>query len=304
MSRLSRLMPCLWLLLPLGQATTANAQTLDDIAIDLINPVSSLGTMINDFNYTTFQGDLPEADDQDRWEYNITPSIPFPLSNGKTIVLRFSFPINLGEPTYLADGQEYAAWRIRQDADVIPTDGVFFSGHSFLDDLSFDLSYGGTRDDGFISMYGIKVVMPTSRDASIERDQWLLGPEVAFGKITDWGIYGVKASHLTNVADLNKEDRGYDFNSNITSLKIFFAYGLGNGWQVISNPDIQYDWEGAGSNKLALPLGIGIAKTTRLGKIPFKVSAEIQNYLASPDAIGPQWQLKFNITPVIWDRSR
>lgn len=304
MIRIPRLLCHLSLLALLGQATTAKAQTLDEIAIDLINPVSSLGTMINDFNYTTFQGDLPESDDQDRWEYNITPSIPFPLSNGKTIVLRFTFPINLGEPTYLADGQEYAAWRIRQDADVIPADGAFFSGHSFLDDLSFDLSYGGTRDDGFISMYGIKVVMPTSRDASIERDQWLLGPEVAFGKITDWGIYGVKASHLTNVADLNKEDRGYDFNTNITSLKIFFAYGLGNGWQVISNPDIQYDWEGAGSNKLALPLGIGIAKTTRLGKIPFKVSAEIQNYLASPDAFGPQWQLKLNITPVIWDRSR
>ncbi len=50
----------------------------------------------------------------------------------------------------------------------------------------------------------------------------------------------------------------------MTSLKIFFAYGLGNGWQVFSNPVIEYDWEGDSDNQLFVPLGAGVSKTTRI----------------------------------------
>jgi hypothetical protein len=64
-----------------------------------------------------------------------------------------------------------------------------------------------------------------------------LGPEVAFGKIADWGVVGAWVTHLTDVLGDSL------VSTNVTSAKIFFAYGLGNGWQIISNPEISYDWE-------------------------------------------------------------
>ena len=280
------------------------ADSLDELAIDLINPVSNLGIIFNDVSYNTFQGSLAGADDNSKWEYAIRPSIPFPLSNGKTITLRARIPVSFGDSSYFVEEQkypEYPEWRIRQEADDLPDDRYFVTGHAFLDDLGFDLAYGGVNEDGLMTMYGVETVLPTSRDGSIERDQWLLGPEFAIGKITDWGIYGVWASHLTSIYD--SHDRDFDYDANITSIKVFFAYGLGNGWQVVSNPVIQYDWEGVGSNKLALPIGVGIAKTAQLGKMRYRLGVEVQKYLASPDAFGPDWLLKFNFAPVIWDRS-
>lgn len=278
------------------------AEDLDKIAIDLVNPVSSLGSVYNDFGYRTYQGDLPGANDQSKWDYVITPSIPFPLDNGKNIIFRMAIPISLGEPTYYADNEEYTEWRIRQFADTMPRDGYFFDGHGYLGDLEFELAYGGVNDNGWITMYGLSLILPSSQDGSIERDQTLIGPEFALGKITDWGIAGAWLTQLTSVSDPDARD--YEYDSNLTSLKVFFAYGLGNGWQVISNPNIEYDWEGASGNKLSLPIGIGLAKTARWGKMPFRVSFEIQNYLSSPDAFGPDWLLRFNFTPVVWNRTR
>jgi hypothetical protein len=77
---------------------------------------------------------------------------------------------------------------------------------------------------------------------------------------------------------------------------------LGNGWQIISNPVIEYDWEGAADNKMLLPLGGGVSKTTRIGKMPMKMDFEIYNYIESPDAFGPDWQMSLTLTPVLWSR--
>jgi hypothetical protein len=286
--------------LPAPESDTSIEKSLDEIAIDLINPVSTLFSIVNDFEYTTFQGSLDGADDQTRGKYLLTPVIPFPLDNGKNIMLRFTIPVNFGEPTYMTETRDYAEWLIRQFGDDLPTDGVLGKGHGFMDDISYDVAYGGVNDNGFISMFGVAGVLPVSRDGSIERDQFLLGPEVAFGKITDWGIVGAWATHLTNVANPSGVETDYDTNE--TSLKFFFAYGLGNGWQFISNPTITYDWEGANGNKLLFPIGGGFSKTTRIGKMPLKLEFELQNFIESPDTFGPEWLFTFSLTPVISDR--
>ncbi len=104
-------------------------------------------------------------------------------------------------------------------------------------------------------------------------------------------IVGVSAKHLTRISGEDAWD------TNMTSLQVFFAYGLGNGWQFISNPLIEYDWEAAGDNKLFLPIGGGVAKTIRIGKMPLKMAVELQYYVISPDSLGPQWLLTFNLTP-------
>jgi len=134
-------------------------------------------------------------------------------------------------------------------------------------------------------------VLPSSQDLSESIDQYQLGPEVALGKVTSWGVYGAWFKHLTRVSGEDAWD------TNMTSLKIFFAYGLGNGWQVFSNPEIEYDWEAESDNKLFLPIGGGISKTTRIGKVPLKLEFEIQKYLVSPDSIGPDWLFTFSFTP-------
>jgi hypothetical protein len=78
-----------------------------------------------------------------------------------------------------------------------------------------------------------------------------------------------------------------------------FAYGLGNGWQVFSNPTISYDWAADSGNKLLLPIGAGISKTLRIGRVPLKLAFEIQKFVESPEQFGPDWLFTFSFTPVI-----
>jgi len=270
--------------------------SLDEIAMELSSPVNTLFSIRNDFEYRLYQGSLADADDESAFIYNFQSSVPIPLANGKTIQLRMNIPVNGTQPIYEIPGsdKELSPFLIRQIASTVPENGTFDNshGHSYLGDVSFDVAYGGVSSNGFISMFGIAVVLPTSQDLSQSIDQYQLGPEIALGKVTDWGLYGAWFKHLTRVAGEDAWD------TNMTSLEVFFAYALGNGWQVFSNPVIQYDWEGDTDNKLFLPIGGGISKTMLIGKMPLKFEFEVQKYIASPDSIGPDWLFTFSFTPV------
>lgn len=270
--------------------------SVDEIAMELSNPVTTLATLNTEVEYRSYQGNLPGADNQSAYVYKFQPSIPIPLDNGKNILMRFTLPIYGNQPLYYADpanNLQLPEWRVRQLADTIPTDKNFIEGHDHLADVEFDIAYGGVSENGFISMYGITTVWPSSADLSSGIDQFQIGPDVAFGKISPWGVLGARLNHVTNVSG----DSGWD--TNMTSLKVFFAYGLNNGWQLFSNPVIEYDWEAASDNKLFVPIGGGVSKTLKIGKTPLKLGFEMQYYVVTPDSIGPQWLLTFNITPVI-----
>ena len=277
---------------------TISELTVDEIAMELSSPVTSLVALHNDFEFRSYQGNLSGADDQSALIYKFTPSFPIPLDNGKNILLRLTIPVNSNQPLYYVDRAEYPEFLVRQLADSLPTDREFIDGHDHLADIEFDIAYGGVSDNGFISMYGVSFAFPTSQDFSSAIDQYQAGPEVAFGKVAPWGVYGVEAKHMMR---LSGEDA---WDTNMTSVQVFFAYGLGNGWQAISNPVIQYDWEAASDNKLFLPLGGGVSKTVRLGKMPLKMDLELQYYVVSPDALGPQWLLSFSLAPVFGNPSQ
>jgi len=184
--------------------------SLDEIAKELSNPVTALATLNNDFEYRIYQGSLSDADDESAYIYTLRPSIPIPLSNGKNILMRIGIPINGTQPIYEVgqgnNGKELSPFLIRQNASTIPTDGTFdnYHGHTHLGDIDFDIAYGGVSANGFISMYGIAGVLPTSQDLSQSIDQYQLGPEIALGKVTDWGVYGAWLTHLTRVSGVDE----------------------------------------------------------------------------------------------------
>ena len=275
--------------------------TVDEIAKELSNPVTALAGFSNDFQYRTYQGSLPGADDQTGWRYELEVSIPIPLKNGKNVLMSVTLPFNLnqpvwetwfGHPLWEVD-RSYADFLIRQSPQVTPDSGRFLRGHDHLDDLRFDLGYGGVSDSGFISKYGFVTVWPSSQDISAGRDQFLLAPEVAFGKSANWGVLGASAAHFVSLAG----DK--DFDTNETRVELFFAYGLGNGWQITSTPVITYDWEADSGNKLLLPIGGGVSKTMMLGRIPFRMGFELQYFLETSSRLGQQWLFTFNLTPVM-----
>ena len=278
-------------------------KSVDQIAREMTNPFAPFTYFDWHIEYRTYEGSVPGAGDQTQWGNIFQGVIPFRQENGKGWVFRFTIPYYDDQPIYYDDLGDrygrtgYAEWRIRQQEPTNQGENYWDPTHGHTDDMTTELVYGGVSDDGLILQYGLAVIWPITTDTSNGRQQFILGPEVNIGKMTDWGVYGALVSHVIDVAE-KKDDFGTGEASQ-TTIEAYFSYGLGNGWQLISNPVITYDWEGDGGNKLNLPLGLGISKTSRWGKMPFRVSAEVQKYVASTDRFATDWLFKMTISPVL-----
>ena len=280
---------------PPAPTEIGSQKSIDEIAREMTNPLAAFYSLGYQLEYRTYQGSMPGAGDQTGLAHIFRPVIPFAHKNGKGFVFRFALPYYDDQPIYWAD-RGYAEWRIRQQDPTIQEGGFWEPTHGHTDAVSTDLVYGGVSDTGFILMYGLAGIWPTTSDTSNGKQQLILGPELNIGKMTDWGVYGALISHVIDVAE--KRDKGTP-DTTMTTIQAYFSYGLSHGWQLISNPTINYDWEGDSGNKLNLPLGGGVAKTTKIGKMPLRIAAEFQKYVASTDRFGPDWLFKLTISPVI-----
>ena len=267
---------------------------IDEIALEMSNPLASFTSLSYRFDFVKYQGSIEGAGELESQGNIVQAVIPFAQKNGKGFVLRAALPYIGNQPIY-ATYQNYSEWVMRQVDPTLDADGEWTTTHGHTDDLITDLVYGGVSDTGFILQYGLAGRWPTSSDTSNARQQLILGPEVNIGKRTEWGQYGALISHVIDIAE--KRDKGTP-DTTVTTIEAYFSYALSRGWQLYSSPVISYDWEGDSGNKLAVPLGGGFAKTTRIGRTPLRLSAEVQKYVASTDRFGPDWLFKFTITPV------
>ena len=282
-----------------ADAEPGTPKSIEEIARESVNPLAAFYRFDYEGQYRTFQGDMAGADDQTELSHFFQATIPFAEKNGRGWVFRFALPAIADQPIYYYTDIGYAEWRIRQQDPRDLGDGRWRPSHGHTDNISDDLAYGGTKSSGLILSYGLKGELPTTSDTSNGKQQLILGPVVNIGKMTNWGVYGALISHVIDVAE--KEDKNTP-DTTITTLQAYLGYRLGNGWQLVSNPVIAYDWEGDSGNKLNLPIGGGVAKTTMIGKMPLRFAAEFQYFLASTDRFGPDLLFKFSFSPIVPDK--
>ncbi|MCK0155463.1 hypothetical protein MWU49_17235 [Alcanivorax sp. S6407] len=255
------------------QAEEELAATAEEIARELANPNSVLGSLGFNLDYVTYKGDLPGASDQSSTRLTFQPALPYPISKDVNFFLRPAVPIV-----------------ISQDVPVI---GGFENKGVELGDISFDAAVGKSLPGGYVVVGGAVGTLPTATDDALGLDQWLLGPEVGFGKVSDWGVVGLLVSHQWDVAG---ED---SFSTSITGGQYFYTFNLGNGWQISSSPTFSYNHKTASGQAWTVPLGVGVSKTTIMGGRPWKFGVQFWQYVEQADAFGPDWQVRFTVTPVV-----
>lgn len=104
----------------------AEKMSTDQIAKELANPIGSLASLNASFLYQTYKGDLPNADDQDSWQFQFQPVFPFPFSNGNNLIVRPLVPVFLDQPVF----------------DPVELD--FDDRGPDLGDISGDIAYGAS----------------------------------------------------------------------------------------------------------------------------------------------------------------
>ncbi len=267
-------------------------QSNDAIAKELSNPNTTLGTMAFPIDYIHYNGELPGAPSQNGYLLNFQPSLPIPLSQGVNLFVRPLIPVYLSQPAYGADGFEQKGFN--------------------LGNISADIAVGKTWPSKTITIVGAFGGFPTATDKSLRSDFVTLGPEFMVAQLFNWGVLGLMINHAWSTT--SKEADATSFTTlpddvfiftgnrqraNVTAGQYFYIFNLKNAWQITGQPTFAYNHEASEGNRFTFPIGTGVNKVTRIGKLPIKLSAQYWYYLASPDSFGPQHQIRIQIAPVV-----
>jgi hypothetical protein len=123
-------------------------------------------------------------------------------------------------------------------------------------------------------------------------DEWGSGPSVAFIKKDEspW-VFGAVVNNIWSFGSpADSSDK-----TNSLLLNPFISYHFGDGWSLGSSPDITANWIASGG-KWTVPIGGGIAKTTRLGAQSVKLAFDTYYNAVRPDADKDTWLLKTTLT--------
>ena len=246
--------------------------TAAEVAKELSNPNTTLGSLNFNFDYNSYDGDIPGANGQSSKAMSFQPVLPYQLGEGLNLYVRPNIPIIFDTP--------------------VPSKN--FEGSGFeLGDISFDAAIGKSFPGGLVLIGGIVGTLPTASSDDVGLDQWLLGPEFAIGKIYDWGVLGILVTHQWDIAG---DD---DFDTSITGGQYFYVFNLEDGWQINGSPEWSYNHEADSDNRLTLPVAAGISKTTIFGSTPWKFNLQYTYNVVKPDNFGQDYQVRFTVTPVV-----
>lgn len=249
--------------------------TLKQLQAKLNNPLSSLWSLQLQQNFQWNKGSPSSSSYRPVYKTIFQPAMPVPLTENITWISRpiFSF---LSTPTFDAG-----------DGDWDRTAGI--AG------FTYETWFTPTKPHKVqVALGGVFSMPMNSRDEMSSR-KYSLGPSaVVVYKHEDW-IFGGLANWLWSVSGTdNRED------VNEMSLQYFVTWaGLPNHWQINSSPTITYNRKAKGGDAWAVPIGIGVGKMVKLGKLPVKVQLEYDYYVAHPNSFGPRHLLNLKITPVI-----
>jgi len=243
----------------------------DEIAASLANPNTPLASLNLKIQYRQFEGDLPGANDETGTGLIFQPSLPFPLDSGAKILFRPAIPIQIDQPVFDAASGE-------------------FDSESGIGDIGYDLAYAPKSEAGQLLAYGIVGSIPTATEDSLGSDRWTLGPEILIGKLTRKYILGALLTHQWDIAGSGDAD------ISLSALNLFYVFLPGGGWNVGTAPIMSYDHE---NEEATIPINLNAGKTVILAGRPWKLGAEINYFVDSPDAFAQEWFIGFNISPVV-----
>src|SRR6185503_20175889 len=80
---------------------------------------------------------------------------------------------------------------------------------------------------------------------------------------------------------------------------LLLSVNLPSAWQIAFDPTITYDARATSGNKWNVPVGLSVAKTTLLGKLPVKLQLGFEYSVVSQDTYGDKGRLVLEVIPVI-----
>lgn len=254
-------------------------QAEDNIAKQSQNP---LGTIISSpFENNFYFGIGPS----DATAYALTWKPVYPVDLGAwNMINRFIIP---------------AIYSEGQDRDVLLGSSIDIGNASVTDlvvgsalglaDITYTAYLSPKESGSWIWGVGGAVNLPIATEERYSSDKWSAGP--AFIALTMPGNW-VTGFLIQNIWSFAGESDAADVNKFL--FQYFINYNFNDGWYLNTSPIITANWEAKSGNQWTVPIGGGIGKLVKHGKLP--IDYRIAGYWnAERPEFGPDWNLQFTI---------
>ena len=253
-----------------GEQPAAKDNT-EDLAKAAQNPIANLISVPFQSNFNFFNVNKKIAgQDYDKramgYLLNVQPVIPFSLSKDWNLITRTIIPV-INQP------------------EVVPGLG----SHGGLGDIQFTGFFSPTNTGKFTLGAGPVLQFPSATDEWLGTQKWTAGPSVvAVYMDGPWVVGGLFQNVWSYAGD---PDRNY---VNQMLIQPFVNYNLPKGWYLTTSPIITADWHAQVDQRWTVPVGGGIGRLMRFGKLPVNLQLQSFYNVVHPD-FGPEWSVRFQI---------
>jgi hypothetical protein len=240
------------------EATPASAADLEK---KIQNPIASLISVPfqnnTDFGVGSWNGT--------RNTLNIQPVIPFSLGENLNLISRTIIPI-VSQPTGPSESE------------------------SGLGDISLSLFLTPSKPGKVIYGGGLALGLPTATGDFLGSGKWSAGPSViVLYQPTGWTVGTLIQNTWSYAGDESRSDVNFFYS------QVFIVKNLPKKWYVNSAPIITANWEAGSDNQWTVPLGAGVGKLFRVGKLPINAQTGYYFNVVKPDG-GADSQLRVQAT--------
>ena len=253
-------------LLPLGRALAADEEeSATELAKKTQNPVADLISVPfqNNFNFNTGSKDATV------YILNVQPVIPIKLSEDWNLITRTIVPI-INQPS------------------LFPEPSKFSESAFGLGDINPTLFLSPGKPGKFIWGLGPTFTIPTATDSNLGNGEFTMGPAgVALVMHGPW-VFGALANQQWSVT-------GWGDSVSQLLIQPFVNYNLADGWYLTSSPIMTANWKADSGDKWTVPVGAGVGKLFRVGKLPINTSLAGYYNAEKPNSFSSDWQLRFQV---------
>jgi hypothetical protein len=256
--------------LSLGAVTESSSgePSASELNRQLTNPVSSIWSIANQFNNFELNNG--------RWNnnWNFQPVMPLSLTKDWNLITRPVMPFYNIVPHETAPGQ--------------------FERAAGLGDLALVELLSPAHSGNWVLGAGPTAIFPTATSGFTGQGKWQLGPSVVVGYLTKEFFIGVFPQQWWSIG--GEHGRPDTNQMNLQPIATIF---FGEGWSLGYSGNILADWTAPSEDVWTVPVGLGLAKVVKLGRLPVKVQLAVQYMPVHPRISGQEWNVQISITPVI-----
>jgi hypothetical protein len=252
-------------------------QDLGEVNKQLTNPVSSIWSIT--FQQNNYKVD-PGFGQSQRWSTNLLlqPVLPVAISPDWNLITRPVVPLFVSQPHPHAGD---------------PTDidrATAFGDTTLLQLVSPSPELAGHWLFGL----GPTWIFPSAGSTFTGQGKFQVGPGALVGYLSDKWIAGALLQNWWSFA--GSESRA---STNSMNLQPFVSYFLPDAWSIGYSGNILANWKNSEGSDYTVPIGLGVAKVVKLGKLPVRLGLALQWMAVQPDRFGQQWNVQLTVAPVI-----